>query len=171
MRIWNFTQISDKTSTITGFEITVAHAFTYLPGFLSGLGGKISSLPSALIPDSVKKAFDGARTIAGAAAAPTAARTGPERFTGGVPSVPPRPTMPQQRELLTDPPDRRTMGGRKKVEAEVTGPVTAHVAPESKVKVDISLKAQGAQVTNVSSSASGNAAVGSTGVQTAAMVT
>ena len=36
------TQISDDTSTITGFEITVTHAFDYLPGFLSGFGGKIS---------------------------------------------------------------------------------------------------------------------------------
>ena len=36
------TQISDDTSTIAGFEITVTHAFDYLPGFLSGFGGKIS---------------------------------------------------------------------------------------------------------------------------------
>ena len=36
------TQISDKTSTIKGFELTLAHAFDYLPGFWSGFGGKIS---------------------------------------------------------------------------------------------------------------------------------
>ncbi len=36
------TQISDNTSTLTGFEFTVAHAFTYLPGFWSGFGGKFS---------------------------------------------------------------------------------------------------------------------------------
>jgi TonB-dependent receptor len=36
------TQISDNTSTITGFEITLTHAFDYLPGFWSGFGGKIS---------------------------------------------------------------------------------------------------------------------------------
>lgn len=36
------TQVSDKTSTITGVEITLTHAFTYLPGFWSGFGGKIS---------------------------------------------------------------------------------------------------------------------------------
>ncbi len=36
------TQISDRTSTIKGFEITLAHAFDYLPGFWSGFGGKVS---------------------------------------------------------------------------------------------------------------------------------
>jgi TonB-dependent receptor len=36
------TQISDETSTITGFEVTLTHAFDYLPGFLSGFGGKLS---------------------------------------------------------------------------------------------------------------------------------
>ena len=36
------TQISDETSTITGFEVTLTHAFDYLPGFLSGFGGKVS---------------------------------------------------------------------------------------------------------------------------------
>lgn len=36
------TQISDDTSTITGFEVTLTHAFDYLPGFLSGFGGKLS---------------------------------------------------------------------------------------------------------------------------------
>ena len=36
------TQISDKTSTITGIEVTLAHSFDYLPGFWSGFGGKIS---------------------------------------------------------------------------------------------------------------------------------
>ena len=36
------TQISDDTSTLTGFEFTATHAFSYLPGFLSGLGGKFS---------------------------------------------------------------------------------------------------------------------------------
>ena len=35
-------QISDETSTISGFELTLTHAFDYLPGFLSGFGGKIS---------------------------------------------------------------------------------------------------------------------------------
>ena len=32
----------EDTSTLTGFEVTVAHAFTNLPGLLSGLGTKIS---------------------------------------------------------------------------------------------------------------------------------
>ena len=32
----------EDTSTLVGFEFTLAHAFTYLPGYLSGLGGKIS---------------------------------------------------------------------------------------------------------------------------------
>lgn len=32
----------EDTSTLFGFEVTVAHAFSYLPGFLSGLGGKLS---------------------------------------------------------------------------------------------------------------------------------
>ena len=32
----------DDASTLFGFEMTVAHAFTYLPGYLSGLGGKLS---------------------------------------------------------------------------------------------------------------------------------
>ena len=32
----------DDTSTLKGFEVTVAHAFTHLPGFLSGLGTKLS---------------------------------------------------------------------------------------------------------------------------------
>ena len=36
------TQISDDKSTITGFEVTVVHAFDYLPGFWSGFGGKLS---------------------------------------------------------------------------------------------------------------------------------
>ena len=36
------TQISDETSTITGFEVTFVHAFDYLPGFWGGFGGKIS---------------------------------------------------------------------------------------------------------------------------------
>ncbi len=36
------TQISNDTSTITGFEVTVTHAFDYLPGFWSGFGGKLS---------------------------------------------------------------------------------------------------------------------------------
>jgi TonB-dependent receptor len=36
------TQISDDTSTITGVEVTLAHSFSYLPGFWSGFGGKIS---------------------------------------------------------------------------------------------------------------------------------
>ena len=36
------TQTSNDSSTITGFEITLAHAFDYLPGFWSGFGGKFS---------------------------------------------------------------------------------------------------------------------------------
>ncbi len=36
------TQISDRDSTIKGFEVTLTHAFDYLPGFWSGFGGKIS---------------------------------------------------------------------------------------------------------------------------------
>ena len=32
----------DDASTIKGFEVSLAHAFTHLPGFLSGLGTKIS---------------------------------------------------------------------------------------------------------------------------------
>ena len=36
------TQISNDKSTITGFEVTAIHSFDYLPGFLSGFGGKIS---------------------------------------------------------------------------------------------------------------------------------
>lgn len=36
------TQISDDKSTIQGFEVTLIHAFDYLPGFWSGFGGKFS---------------------------------------------------------------------------------------------------------------------------------
>ncbi len=36
------TQISDDNSTIKGFELTLTHSFSYLPGFWSGFGGKIS---------------------------------------------------------------------------------------------------------------------------------
>ena len=36
------TQVSDDTSNLTGLEITATHAFDYLPGFLSGFGGKFS---------------------------------------------------------------------------------------------------------------------------------
>ncbi|MEM1261645.1 MAG: TonB-dependent receptor [Pseudomonadota bacterium] len=36
------TQISDRDSTITGFEVTLIHSFDYLPGFWSGFGGKFS---------------------------------------------------------------------------------------------------------------------------------
>ena len=36
------TQTSDKESTIKGIELTLTHAFDYLPGFLSGFGGKLS---------------------------------------------------------------------------------------------------------------------------------
>ncbi len=36
------TQISDDESTIRGFELTLTHAFDYLPGFWSGFGGKFS---------------------------------------------------------------------------------------------------------------------------------
>ncbi len=35
-------QTNDSTSTLTGFELTGSHNFSYLPGFLSGFGGKIS---------------------------------------------------------------------------------------------------------------------------------
>ena len=36
------TQVSDDTSSLNGIEITATHAFDYLPGFLSGFGGKFS---------------------------------------------------------------------------------------------------------------------------------
>ncbi|MEM9386908.1 MAG: TonB-dependent receptor [Pseudomonadota bacterium] len=36
------TQISDEKSTIRGFELTLVHSFDYLPGFLSGFGGRFS---------------------------------------------------------------------------------------------------------------------------------
>ena len=36
------TQVSDDTSNLNGLEITATHAFDYLPGFLSGFGGKFS---------------------------------------------------------------------------------------------------------------------------------
>lgn len=36
------TQISDRDSTLTGFELSVTHSFDYLPGFWSGFGGKLS---------------------------------------------------------------------------------------------------------------------------------
>ena len=36
------TQISDKDSTIKGFELSLTHSFDYLPGFWSGFGGKFS---------------------------------------------------------------------------------------------------------------------------------
>ncbi len=36
------TQISDRDSTIQGIELSLTHAFDYLPGFLSGFGGKLS---------------------------------------------------------------------------------------------------------------------------------
>ncbi|MEM8684244.1 MAG: TonB-dependent receptor [Pseudomonadota bacterium] len=36
------TQISDNKSSLTGLEISLAHSFDYLPGFLSGFGGKLS---------------------------------------------------------------------------------------------------------------------------------
>ncbi|MEL6871016.1 MAG: TonB-dependent receptor [Pseudomonadota bacterium] len=36
------TQISDDESTLKGFELSVAHSFTYLPGFWSGFGAKFS---------------------------------------------------------------------------------------------------------------------------------
>ena len=32
----------DDPNTLLGFEFTLAHAFSYLPGYLSGLGGKLS---------------------------------------------------------------------------------------------------------------------------------
>ncbi|MGB3456723.1 MAG: TonB-dependent receptor [Litorimonas sp.] len=35
-------QVSDETSSITGFEFTGTHRFSYLPGLLSGLGAKVS---------------------------------------------------------------------------------------------------------------------------------
>ncbi len=36
------TQISDDDSTIKGIELSLTHAFDYLPGFWSGFGGKLS---------------------------------------------------------------------------------------------------------------------------------
>ncbi|MEQ8207882.1 MAG: TonB-dependent receptor, partial [Woeseia sp.] len=36
------TQISNEKSTIQGFELSLSHSFDYLPGFLSGFGGKFS---------------------------------------------------------------------------------------------------------------------------------
>ena len=36
------TQVSDDKSNLNGLEVTATHAFDYLPGFLSGLGGKFS---------------------------------------------------------------------------------------------------------------------------------
>ena len=36
------TQISDETSTVKGFEVTMTHSFDYLPGFWSGFGAKFS---------------------------------------------------------------------------------------------------------------------------------
>ncbi|MGI9221456.1 MAG: TonB-dependent receptor [Woeseiaceae bacterium] len=35
-------QISDDESTIKGIEVTLTHSFSYLPGFWSGFGGKLS---------------------------------------------------------------------------------------------------------------------------------
>lgn len=35
-------ELDDETSEITGFEVTAAHSFSYLPGALSGLGVKLS---------------------------------------------------------------------------------------------------------------------------------
>ena len=35
-------QTTDETSQLYGFELTASHAFTYLPGYLSGLGFKVS---------------------------------------------------------------------------------------------------------------------------------
>ncbi len=36
------TQTSNDKSTITGFELSLSHSFSYLPGFWSGFGGKFS---------------------------------------------------------------------------------------------------------------------------------
>lgn len=36
------TQVSDKKSNLTGFELTATHSFHYLPGFFSGFGAKFS---------------------------------------------------------------------------------------------------------------------------------
>jgi len=36
------TQISDDDSTLKGIELSLTHSFDYLPGFLSGFGGKFS---------------------------------------------------------------------------------------------------------------------------------
>ena len=36
------TQISNKDSTVKGFELSLTHSFDYLPGFWSGFGGKLS---------------------------------------------------------------------------------------------------------------------------------
>ena len=41
-RVVSVQQTSDDTSDLFGFEFTGSHAFTYLPGLLSGLGAKIS---------------------------------------------------------------------------------------------------------------------------------
>ncbi len=35
-------QTNDDTSTLSGIEITASHRFSYLPGYFSGLGGKLS---------------------------------------------------------------------------------------------------------------------------------
>ncbi|MCE2027503.1 TonB-dependent receptor [Sessilibacter corallicola] len=35
-------QVSDENTTITGLELTASHAFSYLPGFWSGFGTKLS---------------------------------------------------------------------------------------------------------------------------------
>ena len=36
------TQTSDKSSRISGVELSITHSFSYLPGFMSGFGGKFS---------------------------------------------------------------------------------------------------------------------------------
>ncbi|MCA0893632.1 TonB-dependent receptor [Microbulbifer agarilyticus] len=39
---FNITRTDDDTSSLTGFEVTGTHRFSYLPGYLSGLGVKAS---------------------------------------------------------------------------------------------------------------------------------
>ncbi|WP_066959615.1 TonB-dependent receptor [Microbulbifer sp. Q7] len=39
---FNITRTDDDTSSLTGFEMTATHRFSYLPGYLSGLGVKAS---------------------------------------------------------------------------------------------------------------------------------
>ena len=64
---FNITRTDDDTSSLTGFEMTAAHRFSYLPGYLSGLGAKASynyadsdfEFEDSLYGDSVVLAGDG----------------------------------------------------------------------------------------------------------------